>query len=66
VPENDVVSVTKNAALAAVVGLLLGIGAAYFIEFWWSYKGLQPQPITLIGIFRGLEPKPIPVDKESG
>jgi uncharacterized protein involved in exopolysaccharide biosynthesis len=64
-PENDVVSVTKNATLAAVVGLLLGIGAAYFIEFWWRYKGLQPQPITLTGIFRGLELKAVPADKKS-
>jgi uncharacterized protein involved in exopolysaccharide biosynthesis len=65
VPQNDVVSGTKNVALAALVGLMLGIGAAYFIEFWWSYKGLQPQPITLIGIFRGLELKAVPADKKS-
>jgi uncharacterized protein involved in exopolysaccharide biosynthesis len=63
-PQADAVSGTKNVALAALVGLMLGIGAAYFIEFWWSYKGLQPQPITLIGIFRGIELKPIPVEKK--
>jgi uncharacterized protein involved in exopolysaccharide biosynthesis len=65
VPKNDIVSGTRNVALAALVGLMLGIGAAYFIEFWWSYKGLQPQPITLMGIFRGIELKPVPVDKKS-
>jgi uncharacterized protein involved in exopolysaccharide biosynthesis len=65
VPKADAVSGTKNVALAALVGLMLGIGAAYFIEFWWSYKGLQPQPITLVGIFRGIELKPIPADKKS-
>jgi uncharacterized protein involved in exopolysaccharide biosynthesis len=65
VPQADAVSGTKNVALAALVGLMLGIGAAYFIEFWWSYKGLQPQPITLIGIFRGIELKPVPAEKRS-
>ncbi|MEJ2304199.1 MAG: Wzz/FepE/Etk N-terminal domain-containing protein [Anaerolineales bacterium] len=65
VPEMDAVSGAKNVALAALVGLVLGIGAAYFIEFWWSYKGLQPQPITLIGIFRGIELKPVPADNRS-
>jgi uncharacterized protein involved in exopolysaccharide biosynthesis len=66
VPKNDVVSGTSTVALAAMVGLLLGIGAAYFIEFWWGYKGLQPQPITLVGILRGIELKSIPADKKSG
>jgi succinoglycan biosynthesis transport protein ExoP len=64
VPQNDLVSGTRNVALAALIGLMLGVGAAYFIEFWWSYKGLQPQPITLIGIFRGIELQPIPVEKK--
>jgi uncharacterized protein involved in exopolysaccharide biosynthesis len=65
IPQADAVSGAKNVALAALVGLMLGIGAAYFIEFWWSYKGLQPQPVTLRGLFRGIELKPIPVDKKS-
>jgi hypothetical protein len=65
VPRADAVSGTKNVALAAVVGLILGTFSAYFIEFWWRYKGLQPQPLTVIGIFRGIELKPIPVDKKS-
>jgi uncharacterized protein involved in exopolysaccharide biosynthesis len=63
VPTNDLVSGTRNVALAAAAGLMLGVLAAYFIEFWWSYRGLQPQPITLLSIFRGIRLEPVPADK---
>jgi predicted signal transduction protein with EAL and GGDEF domain len=48
----------RNIALAAAVGLLLGVGAAYFIEFWWSYRGIEPQAITVVSVLRGTNLKP--------
>jgi capsular polysaccharide biosynthesis protein len=42
----------RNIQLAAVVGLILGVVTAYFIEFWWNYKGLDPTPITIIPFLR--------------
>jgi polysaccharide biosynthesis transport protein len=32
-------------ALAALVGLVLGVFLAFFIEYWWDYKGREPQAI---------------------
>jgi uncharacterized protein involved in exopolysaccharide biosynthesis len=48
VPTQDLVSGSKNVAIAAAAGLLLGLFVAYGIEFWWRYKGIQPRPITLL------------------
>lgn len=45
VPTQDTVSGSKNVAVAAVAGLLLGIFAAYGIEFWWRYKSIEPYPL---------------------
>ena len=52
VPDIDTISGGKNTAIAAVVGLMLGIGAAFFIEFWWRYKGFEPQPILVTAVLR--------------
>ena len=52
VPDIDTISGGKNTVLAAVVGLMLGVGAAFFIEFWWSYKGFEPQPISVTTVLR--------------
>ena len=66
VPQSDTSSGTTNIALAAAVGLLLGVGAAYFIEFWWSYRGIEPEPITVVSVFRGRKLEPSTVDSKSG
>ena len=47
-PDKDTVSGTKNVAFATVVGAVLGVFAAYALEFWWSYKGIEPQ---MVGVF---------------
>lgn len=60
VPQNASASGVRNVALAAVVGLMLGVAAAYFIEFWWGYRGFQPEPITVVSVFRGVKLKPVP------
>ena len=66
VPQSDTSSGATNIALAAAVGLLLGVGAAYFIEFWWSYRGIEPEPITVVSVFRGRKLEPSTVDSKSG
>jgi hypothetical protein len=38
-------SLVRNVALAALVGLVLGVFLAFFIEYWWGYKGREPQAI---------------------
>jgi uncharacterized protein involved in exopolysaccharide biosynthesis len=48
VPDRDTVSGVKNTFIAAIIGLLLGISIVYFIEFWWSYKKIKPQPIKIV------------------
>jgi uncharacterized protein involved in exopolysaccharide biosynthesis len=45
VPTQDMVSSSKNVAVAAAAGLLLGLFVAYGTEFWWRYKGIEPHPI---------------------
>lgn len=52
VPTGDTISSTNNMAIAGAAGLLLGVAAAYFIEFWWSYKGVKPYAITFRRLFR--------------
>jgi uncharacterized protein involved in exopolysaccharide biosynthesis len=47
-PTQDLVSGSKNVIIAAVAGLLLGLFAAYSIEFLWRYKGIEPHPIGLL------------------
>jgi uncharacterized protein involved in exopolysaccharide biosynthesis len=47
VPNNDQNSTVKNVLLAALAGLILGIFAAYSIEFWWRYKGIVPHPVSV-------------------
>ena len=32
---------------AGIAGFIAGVFLAYLIEFWWSYKGIEPQPITI-------------------
>jgi len=66
VPQSDTSSGTTNIALAAAVGLLLGVGAAYFIEFWWSYRGIEPEPITVVSVFRGRKLEPSTAESKSG
>ena len=51
-PTSDMSKDSVNVALAALVGLMLGVGAAFFIEFWWSYKGFEPQPISVTSVLR--------------
>jgi capsular polysaccharide biosynthesis protein len=48
VPSQDLVSGSKNVAMAAAAGLLLGLFFAYGIEFWWRYKGVEPHPISIL------------------
>jgi len=55
-PEKDIVSGAKNTLLAALVGLMLGVFAAYAIEFWWAYKGLEPEPVTLGSLRKSRQP----------
>jgi hypothetical protein len=38
-------SLVRNVALAALVGLFFGVFMAFFIEYWWGYKGREPQAI---------------------
>jgi polysaccharide biosynthesis transport protein len=38
-------SLVRNVALAALVGLIFGVFMAFFIEYWWGYKGREPQAI---------------------
>jgi uncharacterized protein involved in exopolysaccharide biosynthesis len=45
IPTQDMVSGFKNVAIAIAAGLLLGLFAAYGVEFWWRYKGLEPHPM---------------------
>ncbi len=52
VPDQDTVSGFKNVILATMVGLMLGVGAAYFIEFWWGYKGIETKAITFASLFK--------------
>ncbi len=47
IPTQDTVSVARNVLMAALVGFFLGIFAAYAIEFWWAYKGVEPRPVTI-------------------
>lgn len=47
VPADDTVNEVLNVFLAAVFGLVFGVFATYLVEFWWSYKGIEPKPITL-------------------
>ena len=42
---NGGASSTRNVAIAAFVGLALGIFLAFLIEYWWGYKGREPQPL---------------------
>jgi len=53
VPDQDTVSGVRNVMLAGAVGLMLGVFAAYAIEFWWGYKGLEPEPIAVFSIAVG-------------
>jgi len=46
IPTQDTVSVARNVLMAALVGFFLGIFAAYAIEFWWAYKGVEPRAVT--------------------
>ena len=36
--------------LAALAGLIFGAFLVFIIEFWWSYKGIKPWPITVSSI----------------
>jgi hypothetical protein len=38
-------SLVRDVGLVALVGLVLGVFLAFFIEFWWGYKGREPQAI---------------------
>jgi uncharacterized protein involved in exopolysaccharide biosynthesis len=48
VPIKDLVSGSKNVAVASVAGLLLGLLAAYSVEFWWRYNGIEPHPVVTL------------------
>jgi capsular polysaccharide biosynthesis protein len=39
-------SLAMNVALATLVGLVLGIFLAFFVEYWWTYKGREPQAVV--------------------
>jgi uncharacterized protein involved in exopolysaccharide biosynthesis len=51
VPAEDMDSGVKNVAYAVLIGGVLSVFAAYFMEFWWNYKGIDPHPITLRSVF---------------
>jgi uncharacterized protein involved in exopolysaccharide biosynthesis len=48
VPNKDQNSTVTTVLLAALAGLILGIFAAYAIEFWWRYKGIESHPIGFL------------------
>ena len=37
---------------AGIAGFVAGVFLAYMIEFWWSYRGIEPQPITIPYLYR--------------
>ena len=41
-PMSDTSSTAKNTLIAAVVGFMFGVSAAFAVEFWWRYKDIQP------------------------
>jgi uncharacterized protein involved in exopolysaccharide biosynthesis len=45
--ERNTRDLARNLVIAALVGFLFGVGVAFIIEYWWSYQGIQPRPITL-------------------
>ncbi|MBI4770268.1 MAG: hypothetical protein HY784_07635, partial [Chloroflexi bacterium] len=52
VPDQDTMSGALNVAIATVLGLMLGVLAAYVIEYWQGYKGLELQPVPVFAIMR--------------
>lgn len=51
-PENDTISVAQNIIVAFAIGLIAATISVYFIEFWWRYNSIEPEPITIISIFK--------------
>jgi len=44
-PRGDTSSTAKNVLIAAVVGFMFGVSAAFATEFWWRYKTIEPYPL---------------------
>jgi len=44
-PRGDTSSTAKNVLIAAVVGFMFGVSAAFATEFWWRYKDIEPYPL---------------------
>jgi uncharacterized protein involved in exopolysaccharide biosynthesis len=44
-PRGDISSTAKNVLIAAVVGFMFGVSAAFATEFWWRYKDIEPYPL---------------------
>ena len=51
VPENDIASGLQSMILAAIAGGVLGLMAAFGIEFWWAYQGVTPYSIVRFRLF---------------
>lgn len=47
ISERNNQDVSRNIVMGALVGFLFGVSAAFIIEYWWNYRGIQPRPITL-------------------
>jgi capsular polysaccharide biosynthesis protein len=49
IESEKVSNVLQPVVLAAIVGVVVGVFAAFGIEYWWGYKGIEAQPILLVG-----------------
>jgi uncharacterized protein involved in exopolysaccharide biosynthesis len=37
----------RTILIYGAAGFIVGVILAFGVEFWWSYKGIEPQPITI-------------------
>lgn len=52
IPSTSQSNVKRMILFSAAAGFITGVLLAFVIEFWWSYKGIEPQSITASYIFR--------------
>jgi capsular polysaccharide biosynthesis protein len=57
VPVRPVNAGSREIEIAALVGLVLGIVSAFAIEYWWRYKGYEPQPVITFPSRRKKKPE---------
>ena len=51
VSNGSTASSARNVLLAGMAGFILGVFATFAIEYWWSYKGIEPYPVTFRTLF---------------